>query len=229
MAGSILAALARVSKGQPKDALVREHLLRNLRAAPDDVELGEGIEFPPWWRALYAHLALTLAERLVAGCDLDPLPQEAVEAARRWVEGSGDEEEVKQAASQVAVLVQSPQGELRSLASALAWTLRLLVALLTRAERPSFSLRSQQVLELALHPGPLLPEELWDLLREAALEWLLRPSATSARRPYNPAHHYTAGDLLLHPTFGPGQVTSVRRDRIDVAFPDQERTLVHKG
>lgn len=229
MAGSLLAALARLSEGQPKDPLVREHVLRDLRSAPDDPELGEGISFPAWWRALYLHLALNLAERLAEGCDLDPRPADAVAAARRLIEGRGDEDEVKQAASQVATLVQSPKGsELRSLARPLAWTLRLITALRTRAERPGFSLRSQQVLELALHPGPLLPEELWRLLRESAIEWLLRPGAPSARRAYDPAHHYTPGDLLLHATFGEGEVKAVRRDRIDVRFGDQERTLVHR-
>lgn len=229
MAGSLLAALARVSEGQPKDPIVRDHLLRDLRTDPDDPELGEGVRFPLWWRHLYLQLALALAARLAEGCELDPRPAEGVRAALALIVGGGNEDEVRLSASQVAILAQSAEGsELRSLARPLAWTLRLIVHLNARAERPGFSLRSQNVLELALHPGPLLPDELWRLLREAAIDWLLQPQDSSALRTYDPAHHYAAGDALFHASFGEGLVRRVRRDRIDVVFSDQERTLVHR-
>lgn len=228
MAGSLLAALTRVSQGQPRDALMRENLLRDLRTRPEDPTLGEGVTLPPWWRPLYVHLALTLSERLAGGSEPDSRPARAVAAARRLLQDDGDEVALLQAASELAVLAQTPDSELRRVSRPLAGALRLIVALLTRAERPTFSVHGQLVLEAALHPGPLLPDELWELLREAAIEWLLRPGDPEARRSYDATHRYSEGDLLLHESFGEGEVVGVRRDRIDVAFADQERTLVHR-
>jgi len=228
MAGSILSALARVSKGQPRDPLVREDLLRNLRSAPDDAELGEGLTFPPWWRALYARMALDLAERLAEEGESSQRSQEVVATAKRLIREDGSAEELLQGAHEIAWLAESDP-EPASVTRPVAAALRLVAALQTDCERPRFRVGAQHVLELALQPGPLLHEELWSLLRESAIEWLLAPGDQGARRSYDPSHHYTAGDHVLHPTFGPGEVTAVRRDRIDVAFTDQERTLVHKG
>jgi hypothetical protein len=48
----------------------------------------------------------------------------------------------------------------------------------------------------------------------------------NARR-YSPKETFVLDDLMSHPTFGLGFVTSVRQDKIDVAFKSFEKTLVH--
>ena len=54
-----------------------------------------------------------------------------------------------------------------------------------------------------------------------------RPPAL-AGPPYDPTHLYRKGQLLVHQTYGEGEVTALVEPRkIDVLFPDRMRRLVH--
>ena len=53
-------------------------------------------------------------------------------------------------------------------------------------------------------------------------------SATKAGAPYDPKRTYRAGQTMLHPSFGPGEVTAViEPQKIDVLFADRLRRLIH--
>lgn len=46
--------------------------------------------------------------------------------------------------------------------------------------------------------------------------------------PYDRAHTYRAGQTMMHPTYGPGEVTSlIEPQKIDVLFADRLRRLIH--
>lgn len=46
--------------------------------------------------------------------------------------------------------------------------------------------------------------------------------------PYNRTTNYRAGQFMLHPIFGPGEVTAlIEPHKIDVLFSDRLRRLVH--
>ena len=46
--------------------------------------------------------------------------------------------------------------------------------------------------------------------------------------PYDRTRTYRAGQTLMHPTFGPGEVTAViEPQKIDVLFSDRMRRLIH--
>ncbi|HLL55265.1 MAG TPA: hypothetical protein VK447_17035 [Myxococcaceae bacterium] len=45
---------------------------------------------------------------------------------------------------------------------------------------------------------------------------------------YSPKDSYQADQLINHPTFGYGIVTTVRNDKVDISFKGQQKTLVHK-
>lgn len=49
----------------------------------------------------------------------------------------------------------------------------------------------------------------------------------SAARTYSPRERYEADDVINHPTFGLGIVTTVRPDKIDIDFKTSQKTLVH--
>ena len=54
-----------------------------------------------------------------------------------------------------------------------------------------------------------------------------RPAAHSGP-PYDRNHLYRVGQLMLHPTYGEGEVTALVEPRkIDVLFPDRMRRLIH--
>jgi hypothetical protein len=54
-----------------------------------------------------------------------------------------------------------------------------------------------------------------------------RPTAKSGA-PYDRTRTYRAGQALLHPTFGMGEVTAViEPQKIDVLFSDRMRRLIH--
>jgi hypothetical protein len=54
-----------------------------------------------------------------------------------------------------------------------------------------------------------------------------RPAA-KAGAPYDPARTYRAGQSMMHPVFGPGEVTAViEPQKIDVLFSDRLRRLIH--
>ncbi|HYG79618.1 MAG TPA: hypothetical protein VD861_04485 [Pyrinomonadaceae bacterium] len=54
-----------------------------------------------------------------------------------------------------------------------------------------------------------------------------RPPAESSQ-PYDRTRTYRAGQTMTHPTYGPGEVTSVIEPRmIDVLFADRMRRLIH--
>ncbi|MCA1850223.1 MAG: hypothetical protein LC672_03990 [Acidobacteria bacterium] len=54
-----------------------------------------------------------------------------------------------------------------------------------------------------------------------------RPSAKSGA-PYDWTRTYRTGQALVHPTFGPGEVTAViEPHKIDVLFADRMRRLIH--
>ena len=49
-----------------------------------------------------------------------------------------------------------------------------------------------------------------------------------AGRQYSPKVHFSLGEVIEHPKFGSGTITAVNGDgKIDVAFTDGKRTLVH--
>ena len=51
---------------------------------------------------------------------------------------------------------------------------------------------------------------------------------TKTGMPYDPKRTYRTGQILLHPSFGPGEVTAViEPQKIDVLFPDRMRRLIH--
>ncbi len=53
------------------------------------------------------------------------------------------------------------------------------------------------------------------------------PAAKSGA-PYDPTRTYHTGQSMLHPTFGPGEVTAVIEPlKIDVLFSDRVRRLIH--
>lgn len=46
--------------------------------------------------------------------------------------------------------------------------------------------------------------------------------------PYDTSRTYRTGQTLVHPTYGPGEVTAViEPQKIDVLFPDRMRRLIH--
>ena len=50
----------------------------------------------------------------------------------------------------------------------------------------------------------------------------------TAARPYTPQERFAANDLLTHPTFGLGIVTTLKeRTKIEVVFRDGVKTLLH--
>lgn len=53
-------------------------------------------------------------------------------------------------------------------------------------------------------------------------------STSRAGAPYDRTHTYRAGQSMLHPVFGQGEVTAVLdSQKIDVLFPDRLRRLIH--
>jgi hypothetical protein len=51
---------------------------------------------------------------------------------------------------------------------------------------------------------------------------------TKTGAPYDPKRTYRTGQILLHPAFGPGEVTAViEPQKIDVLFGDRLRRLIH--
>lgn len=63
----------------------------------------------------------------------------------------------------------------------------------------------------------------------AQLEALLASRAASPPRAYSPAERYAVGDILSHPNFGLGAVTSAPAPgKISVLFRDTTRLLLHE-
>jgi DNA-directed RNA polymerase subunit RPC12/RpoP len=53
-------------------------------------------------------------------------------------------------------------------------------------------------------------------------------SSPQAGAPYDPARTYRAGQTMMHPAFGLGEVTAViEPQKIDVLFADRLRRLIH--
>lgn len=53
-------------------------------------------------------------------------------------------------------------------------------------------------------------------------------SGAKSGAPYDPARTYRAGQVMMHPTFGLGEVTAViEPKKIDVLFADRMRRLIH--
>ncbi|HYE14400.1 MAG TPA: hypothetical protein VD968_08180 [Pyrinomonadaceae bacterium] len=53
-------------------------------------------------------------------------------------------------------------------------------------------------------------------------------AAAKAASAYDPARTYRAGQSVIHPTFGQGEVTAViEPQKIDVLFSDRLRRLIH--
>ena len=53
-------------------------------------------------------------------------------------------------------------------------------------------------------------------------------SRTLAGAPYDPARSYRAGQTLMHPSFGLGEVTAlIEPQKIDVLFADRLRRMIH--
>ncbi|HYP01813.1 MAG TPA: hypothetical protein VER76_16605 [Pyrinomonadaceae bacterium] len=52
--------------------------------------------------------------------------------------------------------------------------------------------------------------------------------STQAGAPYDPSRMYRAGQTLMHPSFGLGEVTAlVEPQKIDVLFADRLRRMIH--
>ncbi len=52
--------------------------------------------------------------------------------------------------------------------------------------------------------------------------------ATQVGAPYDPKRVYRAGQTLMHPAFGLGEVTAIIEPlKIDVLFPDRLRRMIH--
>ena len=52
--------------------------------------------------------------------------------------------------------------------------------------------------------------------------------ASQAGAPYDPSRQYRAGQTLMHPAFGLGEVTAlVEPQKIDVLFADRMRRMIH--
>ncbi|HEY0082234.1 MAG TPA: hypothetical protein VGB61_05535 [Pyrinomonadaceae bacterium] len=57
---------------------------------------------------------------------------------------------------------------------------------------------------------------------------MLGGRASQAGAPYDPARLYRAGQTLMHPEFGLGEVTAlVEPQKIDVLFADRMRRMIH--
>lgn len=55
-----------------------------------------------------------------------------------------------------------------------------------------------------------------------------KTSTTKAGAPYDRTRTYRTGQAMMHPTFGPGEVTKViDPGKIDVLFADRMRRLIH--
>ena len=55
-----------------------------------------------------------------------------------------------------------------------------------------------------------------------------RARATQVGAPYDPSRMYRAGQTLMHPSFGLGEVTAlVEPQKIDVLFADRLRRMIH--
>ena len=84
-----------------------------------------------------------------------------------------------------------------------------------------------QAVEAAL-AADLSVGEAWETLCAGVCAWALAGATEAPARSYRPSETFTTGEVLEHPTFGRGVVRAVRNDRIEVEFPEQRRTLVHK-
>ena len=52
--------------------------------------------------------------------------------------------------------------------------------------------------------------------------------ASQAGAPYDPSRQYRAGQTLMHPAFGLGEVTAlIEPQKIDVLFADRMRRMIH--
>jgi hypothetical protein len=52
--------------------------------------------------------------------------------------------------------------------------------------------------------------------------------SSQAGAPYDPARQYRAGQTLMHPAFGLGEVTAlIEPQKIDVLFADRMRRMIH--
>lgn len=60
-----------------------------------------------------------------------------------------------------------------------------------------------------------------------SFEQRLGEKDAGSARTYSPKDRYAMDEVLRHPTFGLGIVTSVRIDKIDVDFKAAQKTLVH--
>ena len=55
-----------------------------------------------------------------------------------------------------------------------------------------------------------------------------RRATAKTGAPYDRSHTYRAGQSMIHPVFGPGEVTAViEPQKIDVLFADRMRRLIH--
>jgi hypothetical protein len=55
----------------------------------------------------------------------------------------------------------------------------------------------------------------------------LAKASAKAGAPYDRTRTYRAGQSMLHPTFGLGEVTKAESGKIDVLFADRMRRLIH--
>jgi hypothetical protein len=57
-----------------------------------------------------------------------------------------------------------------------------------------------------------------------------KQSSTKTGAPYDRTRTYRTGQAMMHPTFGPGEVTKVvDQGKIDVLFEDRIRRLIHSS
>ena len=56
----------------------------------------------------------------------------------------------------------------------------------------------------------------------------MRRASAKGSAPYDPARTYRKGQILMHPTFGEGEVTAIiEPQKMDVLFADRVRRLIH--
>lgn len=80
------------------------------------------------------------------------------------------------------------------------------------------------------------PAAVWLRVRADLVAWALgealpavapAPGPALPARAYAPGERFTVGDRVAHPKFGEGRVTRTTRDKVEIAFADGPRTLVH--
>ena len=87
----------------------------------------------------------------------------------------------------------------------------------------------RELAAIRAHRAGLTPARVIQALLEALtdLVWIAWQAPEQVVIPYAATKTFKVGDLIEHPKFGRGAVTSLMMQRIDVEFPDGKHTLIH--